>query len=55
MHQRGAGRDKEMTAEDILEQISGVLDDNSITGVAKIDEIKDIIASEVVEIPFRDG
>ena len=41
-----------MTAEDILEQISGILDDNSMTGIEKIDEIKDIIANEAVEIPF---
>jgi hypothetical protein len=43
---------KEMTAEDILEQIRGILDDDSITGIEQIDEIKDIIANEAVEIPF---
>jgi hypothetical protein len=43
---------KEMTAEDILEQISGILEDDSMTGIAKIDEIKDIMVSEAVEIPF---
>ena len=43
-----------MSAEDILEQISGILDDESIAGIAKIDEIKDIIASEAVEIPFAE-
>jgi hypothetical protein len=41
-----------MTAEDILEQISGILDDDSITDISKIDEIKDIIASEARELPF---
>jgi len=41
----GGGR---MTAEDILEQISGILEDES-TATAKVYMIKDIIHSEIAE------
>ena len=38
-----------MTAEDILEQISGVLEDDSMIATAKVYMIKDIIHSEIAE------
>lgn len=38
-----------MSAEDILEQISGIIDDDSMIAAAKVYVIKDIIHSEVVE------
>ena len=41
-----------MTAEDILEQISGILDDNSMIAAAKVYLIKDIISGEAKETPF---
>lgn len=41
-----------MTAEDILEQISGILYDDSMIPTAKVYTIKDIISSEVREVPF---
>ncbi len=41
-----------MTAEDILEQISGILDDPSIIAAAKVYMIKDIMISEAKEVPF---
>ena len=41
-----------MSAEDILEQISGVLDDDSMISSEKVYEIRDIISSEAKEIFF---
>lgn len=41
-----------MTAEDILEQIEGILYDVSMIPAAKVYMIKDIISSEAREIPF---
>lgn len=41
-----------MTAKDILEQISGILDDDSMIAAAKVYMIKDIIFNEAKEVPF---
>ena len=41
-----------MTAEDILEQIIGILDDDSMIPAAKVYMIKDIISNEVRGVPF---
>ena len=41
-----------MTAEDILEQISGIVNDDSMIAAAKVYEIKDIIDSEAKDLPF---
>lgn len=38
-----------MSAEDILEQISGILDDDSISAPDKVYLIRDIIHSEIAE------
>ncbi len=40
-----------MTAEDVLEQISEILDDDT-TASDKVYMIKDIICSEVRDVPF---
>ena len=41
-----------MSAEDILEQIIGVLDDDSLISSEKVHDIRDIISSEAKEVPF---
>ena len=38
-----------MTAESILEEISGILEDDSIPPTSKVYEIKDIVDNEVVD------
>jgi hypothetical protein len=41
-----------MSAEDILEQISGVLDDDSLISSEKVYAIRDIVSNEAPDVPF---
>ena len=42
-----------MAAEDILEQISDILEDGSMIAAAKVYMIKDIVNSEAKETPLK--